>query len=486
MTSTSAGTAASDLFAGMGSVATKTQQLDEIGSQALDKIESFDLKAGQNVSEQIEQAITHAEQRVKEAAEREMDFEKFKERVDAEMASVDLSGAQAKRKAYEEDFRTVTFALLGEMQNLDTFYAEVSGECPEADAEIADSVKRVERARHNLGAAEAGLDYAKAQTPGIFEFITKARRKAVDTASVALRSANVELAEAEADIEPAKRRAEEIRRDRIMQADISGLLQIFQQRSTRVVNLAVEQLGVLQDQIDTVIADRVKTVSDKEAAEKALQQVEADLEKQEQEIRRLQDEKAGTVDPSRKAELDTEIANAQNVLRTLANNRNRKYMYAQSKTRGMEMLTQTEEALRSLYGSIDAYQLMLKSDTEYRITAFDAGVEIMQSMDHLQSIELTNQVGATTDQRHLDIALQASLSAERALLKGMEGHKGRMSEMQHLAKRFAENKAKIDDAILEELAGFFRQHGVDGRDQSSLSHREIAGIDTTGAATNAG
>ncbi len=466
---------ASDLFQVLeGSGGPKVKQLVRDTDNAIASItESAGISLKDSTSQAAQKLATWAERMTADAGNRELKLEELRQRVATELASVDNDQAIAAQKSFAEDLRKAVFGLTAEQQQFEQFLGMLDGECTEADAEVKNANQRVEDARNLVPRAEAAIQIAEQKSVFLGIDWGGKKKTAIAAAKAAAEEARAELEAAKADIEPAKLRAEEIRRERLMNAQPDALLNLILSKGSKVYEAGMNRAKILKEEEATATAERIQVVKDREIAQRTLDKINQELAVKEREVTVLSEEIERTANPSDRAKLETQLSTKKAELQVVANNRNKTFLYSQSKQRMAELLEQTEEAARSLRASIEGMCLMLKSDLETRETVYRAGVEALKAAADMKVLSSADQTGARTDQRVLETMSQTALAAERTIAEVMKQHPDRLAAMRHVRKVMAQNRAVVDDEMQKQLEAFYANYGMNPSDGNSIHFREV-------------
>lgn len=452
----------------------KVKELVKDTDQAIDRIVA---DAGVSLSDSTQDAATKlatwAERMAESAAKGGFSIEELQKRVAAELATIDNDQAIAKQAGWHEDLRTAVLGLTAEQQQFAQFLTTLDGECPEADAEIKNSEIRVEKARNAIPYKEMELQTAQQMKRFLNVDWGGKKKDAIALATTELEEAKTELEEAKADIEPAKIRAEEIRRQRLMNARPEELLNLILAKGMKVVETGMQRAEILAKEEAQAVKERIQVVKDRQVAQETLDKLNTALADQEQVVINLTEEIERTADPSERAKLETELSNQKEALQRAGNNRNKAFLYSQSKQRMAELLEQTEEAARSLRASIEGMCIMLKSDLQTRETVYRAGVEALKAAADMKVLSSSDQVGAKTDQNMLEMMASTALAAQRTVAETMAAHPLRFEAMRKVRELMSQQTAQVDDSMQQQLQDFFRNYGINPTDANAVNYRTV-------------
>lgn len=466
---------ASDLFAMLeGTGGPKVKQLIQDTDKAIGNITSA---AGISLSDSAQDVAskiaTWAERLAAEGAKSGVNLEELRARMSKELSTVNNDQAIDAQRMFTEDLRKAVFGLTAEQQQFEQFLGQLDGECPEADAEIKRADDRVENARNAVPRREMELQMAQQRRTFMGLDWGGAKKAAVAKATTNLEEAKVELETAKADVPEAKIRAEELRRDRLMKARPEELLNLILAKGMKVYETGMARAQILKKEEELAAKERVQVVKDREVAQRTLDKLNSELAEKELALANLTEQIERTADPSERAGLETILSNQKAELDKAVNNRNTAFLYSQSKQRMAELLQETEEAARSLRGSIEGMCIMLKSDLETRETVYRAGVEALKGAADMKVLSSADQAGARTDQRMLETMAQTALAAQRTVAETMAAHPNRLAAMRTVRRTMAAQKAEVDDKIAVELAEFFRNYDMVPDSVNSGTYRKV-------------
>ena len=231
-----------------------------------------------------------------------------------------------------------------------------------------------------------------------------------------------------------RRKAAEMRSDRVRHTDIRGNLNQLIEKSNTISGILTEQLDVLDGKLED---------------NKSAQQNVLDLsQKAAAEIARLTD--ALDVSAPRIASLDEQLAEATGGARKmleaerigLANQYNEMQSQLQSKTAEQQSLekyvSQYSNYIESLTRQRAAQQTMiakLRIDTEQRTILYDTLAESLRTTQEQDIAHRIDEVGRETDAQAEELMLQGGVSAQNKIAGMMEAHAEYMKRSEAIAAK---------------------------------------------------
>ncbi len=244
-----------------------------------------------------------------------------------------------------------------------------------------------------------------------------------------------------------KRKAAEMRSDRVRHTDIRGNLTALIAKSQTISSILTEQLAVLEDRLTKNIEAQGSVLAQSKVAAGEMARLEGLLDSIAPRIAAIDDKLADSIGEARK---DLEAQRAG-----LANEHNEAQSQLQAKTAEQQSLeryaSQYANYIESLTRQKAAQQTMiakLRIDTEQRTILYDTLVESLRTTQQQDIAHRIDDIGSETDAQAEEMMLQGGVSAQNRIASMMEAHAAFMSR----SKAVTEKGRIAQDAFVRRFA----------------------------------
>ena len=419
------------------------EQLLANTDQAVENIKSRSSAAIEEQLAGIEKQFAQAE-KIKDPNEREIRLQ---------VLQAEFRGLAEDAKQEEKDLAESVFGLNAILEGMGAEYANLAQPSAVDEGRIKGAQSAITEAQQNLRLAQ-----------GKRWFRTSAVAKSEQALSVA--QSRLKFFQDES-----RKNA----RARLMHADMKTSLQEFQLRVEKTIDIMTARLKDIQTQLKNVTVRKAKAFEAKEAAAKALEKFDAELNQAEASLKGEEELMETMVNGTAEHSAQTEkVSNLRAQVEDLRGRRNTAFNLFQSKEKFASELEIHERTQMKLRDNQRMWIVSLKSDTEERIVTFESRLEAMKAASDQEIAKDLDDLGAKVDQSNAEYMARVGSASDRLRMKKIEMHPERLRKIVEVQEAQAEAVAQIRLREAAALEAFHKQWGIDPT-RSSFFHPAYQG-----------
>lgn len=283
--------------------------------------------------------------------------------------------------------------------------------------------------------------------------------------------AQLELETAETGLETATTKANQLRRQRLMSADMEASLQEIQRRANQIIDIIEQRIEQVNDQLRTVSMRKAEAFEAKEAAARDLERHDAELDQLEAELQSAEEELTTYINGTEAyTAQEQKISGLRAEGGRIRGERNASLAVFQSKEKFVTEHEVHERTQQKLYANLTTWRRALRSDTEERIVTFKSRLEAMKAMSDQDIARNLDELGSAVDQKNAEYMATAGAVSDRIMMEKIEKHPERMAEMERVVAAQAEATQDIRMRMAEQLQNFRDKYGIDPLQSSYFSY----------------
>ena len=251
-----------------------------------------------------------------------------------------------------------------------------------------------------------------------------------------------------------KKRSEMMRQERIRVASIEDKLQDLIGKSNTISNMLTDQLQALEGHKEKVQANLATTLTDREAAVNALEQIKSDLLALDPKIIELEGKLAAETKPKERAQLESELAAINSNYNELAQAEQVQLAKSQTLERYIEKGKTWLDSLQNQAATQMVLINKLQTDTKQRVVLYDALSKSLKTAQQQDVAHQINEIGVATD-KEAQVAMAAIGAATNTrMAEMMESHEDHIV----FARKVLEEKVKADERFARRFEKIVEMH----------------------------
>ncbi len=251
-----------------------------------------------------------------------------------------------------------------------------------------------------------------------------------------------------------KKRAEMMRQERIRVASIEDKLQDLISKSNTIEIMLTDQLNALEGHKEQVQANLATTLTDREAAVNALEQIKADLLALDPRIIELEGKLAATTAPKARSVIESELAAVNSQYNELAQAEQVQLAKSQTLERYIEKGKTWLDSLQNQAATQMVLINKLQTDTKQRVVLYDALSKSLKTAQQQEVAHQINEIGVATD-KEAQVAMAAiGAATNNRMADMMESHEDHIV----FARKVLEEKVKADERFARRFEKIVEMH----------------------------
>ncbi len=251
-----------------------------------------------------------------------------------------------------------------------------------------------------------------------------------------------------------KKRAEMMRQERIRVASIEDKLQDLISKSNTIEIMLTDQLNALESHKEQVQANLATTLTDREAAVNALEQIKADLLALDPRIIELENKLAATTAPKARSVIESELAAVNSQYNELAQAEQVQLAKSQTLERYIEKGKTWLDSLQNQAATQMVLINKLQTDTKQRVVLYDALSKSLKTAQQQEVAHQINEIGVATD-KEAQVAMAAiGAATNNRMADMMESHEDHIV----FARKVLEEKVKADERFARRFEKIVEMH----------------------------
>lgn len=252
----------------------------------------------------------------------------------------------------------------------------------------------------------------------------------------------------------AKDRAEAMRQERMRTASVDDKLQDLISKSDVITKLLEGQLGILNEQRETVEGNLGGTLEEREVTVGELEAVRAEILAMDPKIIELENKISVEQDAAARTKLESDLAELNTRYNALVQDEQVKLAKSQTLERYIEKGKTWVDSLQNQAATQMVLINKLKTDTQQRVVLYDALTKSLKTAQQQDVAHRINEIGVKTDEE-AQTAMAAIGSATNARMADMlEAHEDHMV----FAREVLEAKAKADERFMRRFQAVVEKH----------------------------
>jgi len=279
------------------------------------------------------------------------------------------------------------------------------------------------------------------------------------------------LTSAKSNLELAKAKAQQLARQRLMNATLDKSLQHFITQVGRVVDIMTRRQQAIESQLNSVSKRRQQALQMKQTAAQKLQDLDNSLSEMEQKLQLAEQELNNFTNGSPEyVAKEAEVTNLRNQVEGVRGDRNTALAVYNSKERFAQELQIHETAQRKLRDNQRIWIAVLKSDTQERLVTFQSRLEAMKGMSDQQVAQGMDKIGTEIDGRNAEMLAQIGATSDKVRMEMFEAQPERMRRILNATGAQSEAIAAIRERENEAMKRFKDRYGIDPTGESFFSY----------------
>ncbi len=251
-----------------------------------------------------------------------------------------------------------------------------------------------------------------------------------------------------------KKRSEMMRQERIRTATIETKLQDLIGKSNVISQMLREQLDQLHMHREQVQSNLAVTLTDREAAVNALEQIKADLLALDPQIIELEGKLSAETKPKLRAQLESQLAAVNSQYNELAQEEQVRLAESQTLERYIEKGKTWLDSLQNQAATQMVLINKLETDTKQRVVLYDALSKSLKTAQQQDVAHQINEIGVATD-KEAQVAMAAIGAATNTrMAEMMEAHEDHIV----FARKVLEEKVKADERFARRFEKIVEMH----------------------------
>ena len=362
------------------------------------------------------------------------------------------------RKSIQNDEKDMAKAVYGMkvlIDSMDKEFQALVENSPKEKKIVADAQQHLSRAQFNLKEAEEykgflGLGWGK---------------------DGKVKVAAAELKEAERLLAKSKQQAEEMKRERLMSADIEQTLNIIQVMGQKTINIMTERTSSIRNQLESIKARKAKAFElQKASSSKATQLLEEvdllETELQNEELA-IDSFETGSLEYASQVEKVSKLRSALLEARG-------KLKVAQAildeKTKSIQEHESHEEAQQKLLSNHQMWIATLKSKLQEDLVKDQSYLEMLKAA---ADQEIAQNVDTMTDEknaRQMENVAKIIVASDKAYIEKMQLTPDQVRRRANVAKALAKHAAELSEDEAALRAEMIRNYGIDPLSASEFTY----------------
>ena len=261
-----------------------------------------------------------------------------------------------------------------------------------------------------------------------------------------------------------KKRSEMMRQERIRVASIEDKLQDLISKSNTIGAMLTDQLQALEGHKEQVQANLATTLTDREAAVNALEQIKSELLALDPRIIELEGKLAAETKPKARAQLESELAAVNSKYNELAQAEQVQLAKSQTLERYIEKGKTWLDSLQNQAATQMVLINKLQTDTKQRVVLYDALSKSLKTAQQQDVAHQINEIGVATD-KEAQVAMAAIGAATNTrMAEMMEAHEDHIV----FARKVLEEKVKADERFARRFEKIVEMHDKNAYGEGSL------------------
>ncbi|GHA43565.1 hypothetical protein GCM10008927_05350 [Amylibacter ulvae] len=251
-----------------------------------------------------------------------------------------------------------------------------------------------------------------------------------------------------------KQRSESLRQERMRTASIDEKLQDLISKSDTITQLLEGQLNVLNTHKERVETNLTTTLSEREAAVGALEEIKQKLLAMDPSIIELENKISVETDAAKRTKLETQLAKINGEFNALAQQEQVKLAESQTLERYIEKGKSWVDSLQNQAATQMVLINKLQTDTKQRVVLYDALTKSLKTAQQQDVAHQINEIGVATDQEAQSAMAAIGSATNQRMAEMMEKHEDHMV----FARKVLEEKAKSDERFARRFEQIVEKH----------------------------
>ena len=353
------------------------------------------------------------------------------------------------------------------MSSFETQIEKSKKEVAEAQAKIAELTSQIETARTNLDkGVDISIDIENATLDEVHAHTNKMNANIADlilgldnvTAGF---SKDFDAMRSKTGWEKfigifSKQRSESLRQERMRTATIDDKLQDLIGKSNVITKMLQDQLDQLNSHKARVEANLTTTLTDRETAVTALEQIKDELIKLDPKIVELENKISMEQDAAKRTKLESELAAINSQHNELAQAEQVKLAESQTLERYIEKGKTWVDSLQNQAATQMVLINKLQTDTKQRVILYDALTKSLKTAQQQDVAHKINEIGVQTDKEAQTAMAAIGAATNTHMADMMEKHDDHIL----FARKVLEEKAKADERFARRFEKILEKHNA--------------------------
>ncbi|WP_219340110.1 hypothetical protein [Spartinivicinus marinus] len=256
-------------------------------------------------------------------------------------------------------------------------------------------------------------------------------------------------------------KADEMRADRIKEADISENLNDLIVQSNKIVSILQGQEKVLIEQLEKGEKNLSHTIEQRQQTVESLEQVKQQLNQLDPKLIDLENQISEAADPAKRASLEAELHELNQQYNSLRNQEQSMLVKSQTLEKYIDM---NKTNVDSLHNQKTAQQVLidkLKTDTAQRVILFEQYQHSLKTSQQQDVAHRLNEIGSAVDRKTQEGMAHIAAATNNRLMDMMESHSGNMQA----SKDIMAKKARADERFMRRFQNVVAKHDSADYDQ---------------------
>lgn len=249
-------------------------------------------------------------------------------------------------------------------------------------------------------------------------------------------------------------KSESMRQERLRTASIDDKLQDLIAKSDVIVKLLQGQLDLLNGQKSKVELNLGDTLTQREGAVSALEQVRAEIAGMDPKIIELENKISVEQDAAARTKLETDLAELNAKYNALVQDEQVHLAKSQTLERYIEKGKTWVDSLTNQAATQLVLINKLQTDTKQRVVLYDALTSSLKTAQQQDVAHRINEIGVKTDQEAQAAMAAIGAATNDKMADMLEAHEGHMV----FARQILEQKAKADERFARRFAKIVEKH----------------------------
>jgi hypothetical protein len=350
-----------------------------------------------------------------------------------------------------------------EFQNLISFTASEQAIIDQSEDALKNAETALETSKQNV---------TKEKNDNGFLNLGWGKDKRVKEAEESVKNAESTLEDAKTGIDVAKQKADELKRERLMSADIGDTLNLIQVMGQKTVDIMCERTASIKSSLEAIKARKQSAFKIKNDATKRVGKLDSEVSQLESE---LQNEELAVdsleVNSDEHATQVKKVSDLRADLETLRGKLKVAQAVLDEKTKSIQEHEAFELGQQKLLSNHQMWVATLKSKLQEDLVKDAAYLEMLQAASDQEIAQNVDNISSEKNARQMENVAKIIVSSDEAYIDKMKSTPEQIRRRANIEKALAQHKANLSEHENEIRQVMIDNYGIDPFQASEFTHR---------------